>query len=241
MPHPMFKPLEKKRYSDQIAEAIQSQILEQQLKVGAGLPNELALAQEFKVSRSVIREALRIMEISGLVKIKKGPTGGIFVSNGYHKPVMTTLRNMVTSGEVNVDHLMDIRLLVEPHIAMQVAQNGASEDIQKIGELIDDSTKHLDDPLHIKKNNLLFHLLLARAAGNPVMAILMESVFEILIEISLDFMDLDVEKDFHEKHQNIYLKLKQRRPKAAARLITDDIDSLRNRLNRHKASHSESS
>jgi DNA-binding MarR family transcriptional regulator len=74
----MFRPLRKQRFSDQIADLIQKKILEDKLAIGTNLPSEKEMAGEFQVSRSVIREALRILEISGLVNIKKGPTGGIF-------------------------------------------------------------------------------------------------------------------------------------------------------------------
>ncbi len=92
----MFKPLKKKRYSDQIAELIQESIFNQGMEIGTSLPTEQELATEFQVSRSVVREALRILEISGLVKIKKGPAGGIFVTNGYHEPIRKSLKNMIT-------------------------------------------------------------------------------------------------------------------------------------------------
>jgi GntR family transcriptional repressor for pyruvate dehydrogenase complex len=73
----MFEPLEKKRYSDQIANLIQKRILTQNLADGVKLPGERQLAEELGVSRSVVREALRMLDASGYVSIKKGPRGGI--------------------------------------------------------------------------------------------------------------------------------------------------------------------
>ena len=130
----MFGPLKKKRYSDQVAELIQKRIFEDHLEKGTGLPTEQAFAREFEVSRSVIREALRILEISGLVSIKKGPSGGIFVSNGYHRPIRKSLKNLVASGEVTIDHLFDVRLLIEPHIAKEAALCADDSDIKKMEE-----------------------------------------------------------------------------------------------------------
>ena len=231
----MFKPLQKKRYSDQIADQIQSEILKNHLKTGTGLPSEKALAKEFQVSRSVIREALRILEISGLVNIKKGPSGGIFVSNGFHKPIIKSLNNLVASGEVTLDHLFDVRLLIEPYIAMEAALQADEEDIQKLQDLIKDSSAHQDDPLHLKKNNLNFHLLLARASGNPVLSILLESVFEILIELSLDFLDLSLEKGFFEVHKQICEVIAQRKPEEVKRLIEEDIKAVRDELKGFRA------
>ena len=144
----MFRPLEKKRYFEQIAEMIQNRILKDRLEIGTSLPTEKELALEFQVSRSVVREALRILEISGLVNVKKGPSGGIFVSHVYHKPIKRSLNNLITSGEVTIDHLFDVRILIEPRIAMEAALHAKAKDLRKLRDLITDSSHHLDDPGH---------------------------------------------------------------------------------------------
>ncbi len=219
----MFRPLKKKRFSDQIADLIQKKILEDNLEVGTGLPSEIEMAQEFQVSRSVIREALRILEISGLVKIKKGPTGGIFVSYGYHAPIKRSLNNLIISGEVTVDHLFDARLLIEPHIAGQAALRANDEDLKKFQALFEDSASHLDDPVRLKQNNLEFHLLLARASGNPVLAVMLESVFELLAERTLSFVDLALERKFFKIHKAIFEVIARRQSEETSRLIRKDI------------------
>jgi DNA-binding FadR family transcriptional regulator len=219
----MFEPFKKKRFSDQIAELIQKRILQDRLAAGTGLPTEKELAEEFQVSRSVIREALRILEISGLVNIKKGPTGGIFVSDLYHRPITRSLDNLITSGDVTVDHLYDARLLIEPHIAMQAALNAGSEDIQKINELVEDSFQYIDDAVHLKRNNLKFHILLANASGNPVLAIMLKSVLELLIERAWDFMDLDLERKFFQIHKEICDAVVRRQATKAGDLMQTDI------------------
>jgi DNA-binding FadR family transcriptional regulator len=233
--HSMFAPLEKKRYSDTIVELIQDKILSDHLKIGTRLPSEKDLALEFKVSRSVVREALRILEISGLVKIKKGPTGGIFVSHVYHRPIKNSLNNLITSGEVTIDHLFDVRILIEPHIAKEAALKAKDEDLQVLRALIQDSSKHLDDPVHLKKNNLKFHLLLAKASGNPVFSILLESVLELLIERSLDFLDLSIEKEFFQIHKEIFHLVEKKRPEEAADLIRADILDVTKKLKGFKS------
>jgi DNA-binding FadR family transcriptional regulator len=219
----MFRPLKKKRFSDQIADLVQKKILEDNLEVGTGLPSEIEMAQEFQVSRSVIREALRILEISGLVNIKKGPTGGIFVSYGYQAPIIRSLNNLIASGEVTVDHLFDARLLIEPHIAGQAALHANDEDLKKFQALFEDSGSHLDDPVRLKQNNLEFHLLLARASGNPVLAVMLESVFELLAERTLSFVDLALERKFYKIHKAIFEVITRRQPEETSRLIRLDI------------------
>ena len=230
----MFRPLKKKRFSDQIADLIQKKILEDNLAVGTGLPSEIEMAQEFQVSRSVIREALRILEISGLVNIKKGPTGGIFVSNGYHAPIIRSLNNLITLGEVTVDHLFDARLLIEPHIAEEATKHASNEALKKIQALFEDSDSHYEDAVRLKQNNLEFHLLLARASGNPVLAIMLESVIELLIELSLDFTDLALERKFLKIHKDIFKVLSKRKATEVSRLIRKDIAGVRETLKAYK-------
>lgn len=219
----VFRPLEKKRYSEQIADLIQDKILRDHLETGTNLPSEKDLALEFQVSRSVIREALRILEVSGLVNIKKGPTGGIFVSDVYHKPITNSLNNLITLGDVTIDHLFDVRLLIEPHIAMEAALNAKNEHVKKLKEIIDDSSHHQDDPMHLKRNNLKFHLLVAKASGNPVLSLLLESVIELLVKTTLDFLDLSLERHFFRVHERITQVIAQGESEEAKRLIREDI------------------
>lgn len=226
----MFSPLEKKRYSEQVAQLIQEKILRDKLEKGARLPTERELAQEFQVSRTVIREALRELEVSGLIKIKKGHTGGIFIADAYHKPLRNSLKNLVSSGKVTVDQIFDVRLLIEPHIAMLAARRAKKEDIERLQALMKDSAQHQDDPNILKQNNLKFHLLLGKASGNPILSMLIESVIEILVEFSFDFLDLSFEKHFFRVHNDIVQVITQRKPEEAKRLIEQDVLEVKRKL-----------
>ena len=219
----MFRPLKKQRFSDQIADLIQKKILEDHLAIGTSLPSEKDMAGEFQVSRSVVREALRILELSGLVNIKKGPTGGIFVANVYHEPIKRSLNNLITSGEVTLEHLVEARMLIEPHIAREAALRAKKKDLKKFHDLHKDSADHLDDPAHLKKNNLKFHLMLAKVSGNPVLSVMLESVFELLIEQTQEILDLALEKHFYRLHQKILQVIEEKRHAEAERLIREDI------------------
>ena len=230
----MFRPLRKQRFSDQIADLIQKKILEDNLAIGTSLPSEKEMAGEFQVSRSVIREALRILEMSGLVNIKKGPTGGIFVSNVYHEPIKRSIGNLIAFGDVTIDNLFEARLLIEPQLAKGAAWQAKKEDLKKFRDLLEDSAKHFDDPIHLKQNNLRFHLLLARISGNPVLAIMLESVFELLVEHTLDFVDLSLERHFYKVHKKIFQVLVDKKPAEAEKLIKADILDVRKKIKEYQ-------
>ncbi len=233
----MFRPLRKQRFSDQIAELIQKKILEDNLEIGTNLPSEKDMAAEFEVSRSVIREALRILEMSGLVDIRKGPTGGIFVTNVYHAPIKRSLSNMITSGDIAIDHLFEARMLIEPRIAREAALHASEEDLRKLRDLFKDSEAHFDDPTRLKQNNLGFHLLLARASGNPVLSIMLESVIELLVERIMDFVDLALERHFLSIHREIFQVIVDHLPDEAEKLIKADIQNVRQKISDFKNAH----
>ncbi len=229
----MFSPLRKQRFSDQISELIQKKIIEDKLAIGTSLPSEMEMAAEFQVSRTVVREALRILEISGLVHIKKGPKGGIFVTNGFHEPIKRSLNNLLNSGDVTIDHLFEARLLIEPYIAREAAQHATPADLKRLRNLFEDADQHLDDPNLLKQSNLRFHLLLAQASGNPVLSIMLESVFELLVEQTLDFVDPTLERHFLNIHRNIFKVLEKKSPARVEKLIREDILDVRNRIKKY--------
>jgi len=84
-----------------------------------GSPTARELAKEFQVSRTVIREAIRELEVAGFVRIKKGPKGGILTDNAYHKSLSASLRKLIKSGWITVNHILEVRMLIEPDVASQ--------------------------------------------------------------------------------------------------------------------------
>ncbi|HUJ88685.1 MAG TPA: GntR family transcriptional regulator, partial [Syntrophorhabdales bacterium] len=215
----MFEPLEKRRYSEQIAHLIQHRILTQNLENGAKLPAERQLAEELGVSRSVVREALRMLDVSGYVNIiRKGPRGGIFVSQAYHKPISNSLKNLTAHGQITVDHLFDVRLQIEPFMAMEAARHATKTDIKRLNDLMAEASQCLDDAAALKQKNILFHILLGEASGNPVSGMFMKSIAEILNEVAYRFLDLSCERVFFHTHAKILKLVSDRKAREAMKL-----------------------
>jgi GntR family transcriptional repressor for pyruvate dehydrogenase complex len=229
----MFEPIQKRRYFEQIAERIRERIISENLSDGYKLPAEQELATELNVSRSVVREALRILDVMGYVTIKKGPRGGIFVSSQYHKPVSDSLMHLATNGQITVDHLFDVRLQIEPFIVEEAARHATEGDMKKLSALFDDASEHLDDPAYLKQKNIEFHLLLAEASGNPVLSIMMKSIIDILKAIAFSFLEPAFEKEvFLGIHRRILEAVVQRKAGVARKLMKEDILLVKNNLER---------
>ncbi len=204
----MFNPVDKMRYSDRIAQEVQSHILGGGLKRGDRLPSELDLAKKFQVSRSVIREAMRTLDGLGLITIKKGPGGGIFVHNGYHKPLSSSLQGLVDSGQVSVDHIMNVRLMIEPGVAAEAARKATDVDIKILSNLIEESEKCSDDAECMQANRGRFHVHLATATDNRVLEMFMQSLIELLREYFRDFKVIEFERHAIESQKQILEAIK---------------------------------
>ena len=228
----MFEPLEKKRYSERIAQLIQQRILTRNLENGAKLPTERQLAEELGVSRSVVREALRMLDASGYVNVRKGPRGGIFVSQVYHKPISDSLKNLAAYGQITVDNLFDVRLKIEPFMAMEAARHATKADMRRLHDLMVEARQCLDDAVALKEKNILFHILLGEASGNPVTAMFMRSIAEIINEVAYKFLDLSCERVFFDTHQKIFALVLDRKAREAMKLVKEDILDVKKRLSK---------
>jgi len=218
-----FKPLDKKRFPELVAHEIETRILNNDLQMGQRLLSEVDLAREFQVSRSVVREAMRLLEGRGFVTIKRGPKGGIFANNGYHKPLSEALGRLVDSGKVKGEHVFDIRLLIEPYAAAEAARVAAEDDIEELQTLLDLSGEHRDDADFLQRIRGKFHIRLARASGNPVLLILMNALIELLRKYFSDFKELDLEIKAVETHQKILDAIRAKNPDEARDLMQADI------------------
>ena len=102
---PVFPSLGRRSAYLDVAEHIRTKILRDKMGLFQRLPSERDLAAQFGVSRVVVREAVRTLEASGLVTIKKGTKGGIFVAQDYERPIVDTITNLLTGGEVKLENL----------------------------------------------------------------------------------------------------------------------------------------
>lgn len=190
----MFEPLDKMRYSEQIAHQIQKRILEDDLKSGDRLPSEKDMADKFHVSRTVIREAMRVVENLGLVTIRKGPGGGIFVTQGYHKPISDALKGLVAFGHVTVENIFELRFLIGPYVAQEAAKRAKARDVAELKKILETSEQNKNDALFLRTNRGNFHLRMTKAIGNPVLEMVMKSIVELLRRYFHEFKNLDFER-----------------------------------------------
>jgi GntR family transcriptional repressor for pyruvate dehydrogenase complex len=163
------RPVDRRRLYQQIADDIEHAILDGTLAPGTRLPGEHELAEQYGVSRNVIRETLKRLKEHGLIHIRTG--SGAFVSIPTAQPVTDALQRLIrhSASDVAVFHLYEVRRFLEPQAALLAAQRGTPEAHAAVEAALAAMRAHRDDPAAWTAADLEFHLAVASASGNPLM------------------------------------------------------------------------
>jgi GntR family transcriptional regulator, transcriptional repressor for pyruvate dehydrogenase complex len=180
---PEFRRIRTPRAFEEIAEQIRGELVSRRLRAGDRLPAERALAEQFGVSRNTLREALRSLENSGLLRLQKGATGGAFVRESTGDAIITGLRDMFHLGVIRPTHLTEARVMIESSAVRAACERATPEDIEALNANIASAERAARDKIDFFDQaaiHLEFHRILARATKNPVMVIVMEALIDVM-------------------------------------------------------------
>jgi GntR family transcriptional repressor for pyruvate dehydrogenase complex len=139
------------------------------------LPSERALAEDLGVSRPVIREATRQLELQGVLEVRHGI--GVRFVNQLHRPVGTSVALLVPDKAERLRQLTEARLAVEPEVAALAAERAGAADIVAL-EVAQDALASAE-PRDAIEHDLAFHAALAAAGGNRVLKLLLDSLADL--------------------------------------------------------------
>jgi GntR family transcriptional repressor for pyruvate dehydrogenase complex len=176
----MYEPVKSHRYFEQVADQIEQRILDGELSAGDRLPSERDLSEQFKVSRTVIREAVKALAQKGLVEVHSGK--GSFVTNATPLAVRNSLNLMLQlGGEGRTLDLMQVREILEPEIAALAASQISAEELERMRECVQVMDETLD-PDSWTKADLSFHMVLAEATRNLLIPQIINAIVDLLWE-----------------------------------------------------------
>ena len=163
------------RISEIIVEQIRLLMRQGQLKPGDRLPPERDLCERFGVSRVTVREALRMLESSGLVEIRVGARGGAFVTAPSSDRVGEGLADLLTLSVISAADVTEVRMMLEAGIVPLVCERATEEDLADLDEICRRSEAALASGDYTMTMSLEFHIRVAQATHNPAIAVLVES------------------------------------------------------------------
>jgi len=185
----MFTPVRTRRTFEEAAEQIAEKVRSGELRVGDRLPGERALAAQMEISRPTLREAIAVLAEAGLLNVRRGPGGGMFVASDVVPVELVRQRSSMRLGEVA--SVLEARRLLEPRVAQLAAVRAGDADFSALERSIEAMRAIVDagygpaDEDRFLQLDVQFHLALARATGNPTVETLMRALIRQL-EIARD-------------------------------------------------------
>lgn len=183
---PTLGPARKPRVFERICDAIRLRVTTGELRPGDKLPSERELSAGFGVSRSAVREALRSLEIAGVVKLQKGAKGGAFVLRGDPDLITRSIRDMFHLGRISIDSLTEARVLILDLAVRLVSERIGPDAVDALERNIDRlADLRVDAPATERiAIGVDFYRLLAEATGNQVLQVIIVSLSTIVLQLS---------------------------------------------------------
>jgi len=176
-----IEPISSQRIYQEVANQLRRSISEGKLRPGDKLPPERNLAQMFGVSRNTMREALRALELSGLIELRLGSAGGAFVLPGSSNAVVNGMRDLYFLGAITPEHLTDARIAVSAAVIRMACVQMTDDDLEALEKNIAAAARadKAGDFLERTRHHQAFHVLLAKATHNPILLAAAEGIMEI--------------------------------------------------------------
>jgi GntR family transcriptional repressor for pyruvate dehydrogenase complex len=211
----MYKIVRSSRLYEQIVQQVEESIHKGALKAGDQLPPERELAEQFGVSRTAVREAVKALREKGLVEAYPGR--GTFITDGSSYTFRQSLDRMMRSGNEGFTSLAEVREMLEPEIAALATTRAAEEDIAAMREQVTAMDAAKGDPEAYIEADLDFHLALAEAADNAIILSLIDSIVGLLREQRIGIFQVEGGPERGQYHHKRILEAIEHRDPVGAR------------------------
>lgn len=166
--------------SQRAAQQIAELIIAGELRKGDRLPAERELSERLGVSRTVVREAIKLLKSAGMIRVRPGV--GSFVTEPTVNILEGPLRFLAGSRSSVIEDLLQVRDLLEPPVAALAAQNANSEHIDLMEQALVELEENVDNMNRYVEADNAFHTALANATQNSVLQLILQSVVDLLQE-----------------------------------------------------------
>jgi GntR family transcriptional regulator, transcriptional repressor for pyruvate dehydrogenase complex len=181
----VFTPIRTPRASEEVFTQIKTSILTGKFQSGGKLPSERELTTAFGVSRGVIREALRMLELSGFLTIRQGHGGGAYVTDLTLSHVETSFLDLFQTNTLSMTEVAQVRLFVEPEVARLAALNFNKSHLKRL----EDAEAGEDLPFKSENERIArltkVHKVLAGICGNQFFQAIVQSMMKITADVVL--------------------------------------------------------
>lgn len=221
----LIEPIRKTRVHEEIADRIRQLILDGTYPPERALPSERVLAGRLGVSRGSVRDALRTLEVLGLLEPRHGQ--GTFPRELSVERLVTPLASVLVYRRDLQDELMDVRRMFEPAVARVAATRVTDDDVAELERVVDQQRRKISTGRSAIGEDTAFHAAMARATHNRVAVRLMATLNDLLMESrKLTLNQRGRPERSLRGHEAIVAAMRRRDPAAAERAMHDHIDEI---------------
>ncbi|SKA93096.1 transcriptional regulator, GntR family [Caloramator quimbayensis] len=214
----MFTPIRNVKIYEQVIEQIQGMILDGKLKKGDKLPSERDLAEQLNVSRTSVREALRSLEVIGLIECRQGE--GNFVKERFENNLIEPLSIIFLLEDRNPIEILELRKIIEIETAYLAAKRITDEEIKDLKDIVE-RLKASKDEAESAKIDKEFHYRIAKSSGNFLIVNILNILSSLMDRYILEARKIilltgENSEYLLNQHENIYTALSDRNPDMAS-------------------------
>jgi GntR family transcriptional repressor for pyruvate dehydrogenase complex len=222
----LIEPVKRSRIYEHIVEQIRALIREGRWAPGDQIPPERELAERFRVSRTSVREALRALEMQGVIDSRQG--GGTFVRTADTEALVPPLAAAILRGRRELAEVLEVRELIEPGIARSAASRATDEHVTELESLLERQRQCIAEGRSFVEEDTAFHYTLARAADNHILLRLHNLILDLLRESRQSYLHVpDRPQTSLRGHEAILNAVKRRDPEAAYSASLEHITEVR--------------
>ena len=235
----MFTPVRQSRASGEIVSQIERAIFAGELQAGDRLQSERELAEQFGVSRITVRDALRVLEARGLIRVKVGAMGGAFVADANTDRVAESISTMIRLKRMSLSELAEARTIVEAATASLAAQRADAGAVSRLQQNVERARPMLREPITHADASMDFHVELARAARNEVLEATVQAYRELLVPSIRDLRDEKSGRATQKAHEEIVEAVRRHDPEGAREIMLTHLNDFEKRLRRSLSTRSD--
>jgi DNA-binding FadR family transcriptional regulator len=230
----MFSPVSVNRVSQVIVDQIKLLIRGGQLQPGDRLPSERELCTRFGASRVTVREALRVLEASGLLSIRVGAHGGAFLTTPTAERLSEGLADLISVSTLTATNVTEARIIVELGILPLAVERATDDDIAALFAMADEAKQALDVGTYNLEMSAAFHIRVAECTHNPAIAMLVQSFHgPLLMSLAESHQVAPMGPRGIEEHRELAQAIENRDAGAARSVATRHLERTARRV-RHE-------
>lgn len=222
----MFSPIKNTKVYEQVIDQIKAMIEEGTLKKGDKLPSERNLVEQLQVSRTSIREALRALEVIGLIECRQGE--GNYIKASFEDNLLEPLSIMFMLEGSNPQEIWELRKIMEVEAAGLAAKRITNEQLEVLKVLLQSFIDCEDEEVSSEMDKQ-FHYKIAECSGNVLIFNILRTI-SVLVEVFIKdarkaiLIDKENKEKLFLQHKELFLAMEKHNSAAARQVVRDHLD-----------------